>query len=606
MLKQKAKLINILVIVLVVAFALFLLSKNISQTEVVDFVSSFGIWAPIIYIVLLTSTYVIAPLSGTFVFMAGFVMFGGSIRFLLLNYVAAALSVVINFKIARIWGRGAVKKLVGEKSMSKVDDFIVDYGEKSLLLMRLFQGHFHDFISYAYGLTNINFSNYFVISLLAPIPYTVFFYFFVLKNADNVFEFSYLLFLSLVPFWIITVFLYFKYRKDIKIKQKASKINNMLIGIDGNEANIKNRVGVNRYAYEVLRGLHKVAHSEKGKHEFIIYLKEKPLFDLPKESGKWKYEILSGRGMWILTRLMPHLLFSGHKPAVLFSPSHYVPPFSSVPMVCSIMDLGYLKFSGQFKKYTFWQLKYWTAISINVSKRIISISNATKRDIEQNYKSAKGKVVVTPLAHDKTRYNAAISRKEVAAVKRKYNTGDDYILFLSTLKPSKNLEGFLDAYASLGKNKYPNSKHKLVVAGKKGWLYESIFEKVKKLGLTKQVVFTDYFPESEKPALYAGAKVLVAPSFWEGFGLQALESMACGTPVVVSAAGSLPEVVGSAGVIVNANSTKSISNGLLKVLKMDPKGYNKLVNRGLKQAEHFDWDITAEKTIKVIEQAVIK
>lgn len=204
--------------VLVLGIVLYVLSRNINQAKVVAFVNSFGIWAPIIYVVLLTATYVIAPLSGTAVFLAGFVLFGGSVKFVLLNYLAASISFVVNFQIARIWGRGVVGKFVGKSSMKKVDDFSDDYGEKSLLLLRLFQGHFHDFISYAYGLTKIKFSNYLIISLLAPIPWNIFFYYFVLQNADNVFEFGYLLLISLIPFWIITVYIYYRYKKDIKTK----------------------------------------------------------------------------------------------------------------------------------------------------------------------------------------------------------------------------------------------------------------------------------------------------------------------------------------------------------------------------------------------------
>src|SRR3989344_8807151 len=133
----------------------------------------------------------------------------------------------------------------------------------------------------------------------------------------------------------------------------------MLIGINGNEANIKNRVGVNVYAFELLRNIAKLQDEWKSKHKIVVYLKEKPLSDLPRESSFFKYKVIPGSHLWILTKLTPNLLFDREKPDVFFSPSHYIPPFLAIPQVCSIMDLGYLKFSEQFKFYDFWQLRLW-------------------------------------------------------------------------------------------------------------------------------------------------------------------------------------------------------------------------------------------------------
>jgi glycosyltransferase involved in cell wall biosynthesis len=264
------------------------------------------------------------------------------------------------------------------------------------------------------------------------------------------------------------------------------------------------------------------------------------------------------------------------------------------------MDVGYLEFSGQFKKYDFWQLKLWSAYSIFVSKAVIAISNSTKEDIVRHYPFASKKVVVTPLAYDKRQFNQNISPNDVRRVRNRYAIVDDYILFLSTLKPSKNVEGLIEAFG-LVKSKYQISNIKLVIAGKKGWLYESIFEEVKALGLTKEVIFTDFVPEADKAPLIAGAKVFVLPSFWEGFGLDVLNAMACGVPVVVSNKGSLPEVVGEAGVKVNPENTREIAEGLAKVLSASQIEYNMLVKKGLAQARKFSWEDTARKTIRILE-----
>jgi len=373
------------------------------------------------------------------------------------------------------------------------------------------------------------------------------------------------------------------------------------IGIDGNEANLENRVGVNQYAFNILWGLYRLGGKYKKGYKFIVYLKNQPLKDLPPEKKWWKYKILEGDRVWILMKLTPYLIKNRERIDLLFSPSHYTVPFSTVPRVCSIMDLGYLKFSGQFKKLTFWQLKAWTAISIFVSKYIIAISKATKKDIVRHYPFASKKVVVTYLAYDKSRYNRKVSPNDVRRIKKRYAIVDDYILFLSTLKPSKNIEGILDAYSSI---KSKIGRVKLVIAGKKGWMFETIFEKVEELGLGDDVIFTDYIKEEEKAPLISGARMFIAPSFWEGFGLHVLEAMACGTPVVVSDVGSLPEIVEKSGIIVDPYDSSSIAKGILKVLNLDEKGYNSLINQEIKQAEKFSWDKTARETFDLLVKAI--
>jgi len=185
----------------------------------------------------------------------------------------------------------------------------------------------------------------------------------------------------------------------------------------------------------------------------------------------------------------------------------------------------------------------------------------------------------------------------VRQVKRKYKIDKNYILYLGTLKPSKNIEGLLEAFALI-KDNFPD--YLLVIAGKKGWLFDSIFKKVKKIGLRGKVIFTDFIAEEEKASLMAGAKVFVSPSFWEGFGLIALEAMACGTPVVVSEVASFPEVVGKAGVLVNPEDVENIADGIKKVISASEKEYNEWVRQSLKQVKKFSWRKAAAETINLI------
>jgi glycosyltransferase involved in cell wall biosynthesis len=375
----------------------------------------------------------------------------------------------------------------------------------------------------------------------------------------------------------------------------------MLIGIDGNEANIAHRVGVNTYAYELLKNLSLLQEEWKNQYKLIVYLKQKPLPDMPEETANFKYKIISSRRMWVLTRLIPRLILNSDRLSVFFSPSHYLPLFTSVPQVCSIMDLGYLEFSTQFPKKVFWQLKWWSAISISISKSIIAISQSTKDDIVRHYPFSKGKIYVTHLAYDSKKFNQYISDDDVRRVRNKYSIVDDYILYLGTLKPSKNIEGLIKAFGMI-ENRF--SKTKLVIAGKKGWMFEPIYKYADKMGLNDKIVFTDFVAEEDKPPLIKGAKVFALPSFWEGFGLDALNAMACGVPVVASNIGSIPEVVGKAGILIDPNSINSIADGISKVLSMNAVEYNGIVKKGLSQVKKFSWEKTARETLTILENAI--
>lgn len=392
----------------------------------------------------------------------------------------------------------------------------------------------------------------------------------------------------------------------------------MIIGIDGNEANTEIRVGVNVYAFELLRHIYKLSELWRGKHKFIIYLKDKPLSHMPPSNSSWVYKVIPGRGVWIVTKLMPELYrekyfptknlqsnlkgeSSNLSPDIFFTPSHYIPLIAPMPRVFSIMDLGYLEFSGQFKKYDYWQLTLWTAYSILVSKCIITISLSSKKDIVRHYPFAKSKISVTYPGYDASRFNTKVPLAQVKRVRDKYKINGDYVLFLSTLKPSKNLEGLVQAMDKVIKQYQDVS---LVVAGKKGWLYDDVFKKVKALGLEDKIIFTDFIDEQDKAGLIAGAKVFALPSFWEGFGLDVVSAMACGVPVVTSKAGSLPEVAGSAGITVDPTDTDSIAKGILKVLTMNKIDYNRVVRAGLNQVKKFSWEKLARETMEILESAV--
>ncbi|MCR4324903.1 MAG: glycosyltransferase family 4 protein [Candidatus Curtissbacteria bacterium] len=364
----------------------------------------------------------------------------------------------------------------------------------------------------------------------------------------------------------------------------------MLIGVDANEANVKNRVGSGTHAFELLKQFAELATS---KHQFEIFLKEKPLEDLPKENQNFKYKVFGPKKLWTQFALPLRLL--GNKPDVFFSMTHYGPRFSRVPNVVTIYDLSYLHYPELFNKDDLYQLKSWSKYSIEGAKHIIAISQSTKDDIIKNYGVSPSKISVTYMGYDQKLFKPQ-NKSKIDNIKKKYKIGGDYIIFVGTLQPRKNIERLIEAFAEVN-SKIPDVE--LMIAGKKGWLFEPIFEKVKKLNLEKEIIFTDYVPDDDLPPLIAGAKVYILPSLWEGFGIPVIEAQACGVPVSVSETSSLPEVVDKSGFTFDPEKVPEITSSLL-VLLTDDKLRSMLIEKGFKNVKRFSWEKCAKETLKIL------
>lgn len=367
----------------------------------------------------------------------------------------------------------------------------------------------------------------------------------------------------------------------------------MLIGIDGNEANAVNRVGSGKYAFELLREF-----SKNKKHRFSIYLKGKPLPDLPEETSNFQYKVFGPKKLWTQLAL-PLNLFFGEKPDVFFSTAHYGPRFSKVPYVVTIHDLSYLHFPEHFKKNDLYQLTNWSKYSISNSKHIIVPSSSTKSDIVKNYKIKPSKITVTYEGYDRSRFKPQ-QKSTIEKIKAKYKIKGDYIVYVGTLQPRKNIERLIEAFAQIIFN-VQRSTFNLVIVGKKGWLFDSIFQRVKDLQIERNVIFTDFVPDFDLSVLISGAKVYVNPSLWEGFGVPVIEAQACGVPVVVSNTSSLPEIVGNSGILVDPENVQSLVSGIQKVLN-DTKTSSALVKKGFTNIKRFSWEKCAAQTLETLEK----
>jgi glycosyltransferase involved in cell wall biosynthesis len=189
---------------------------------------------------------------------------------------------------------------------------------------------------------------------------------------------------------------------------------------------------------------------------------------------------------------------------------------------------------------------------------------------------------------------------EVADFRRNKGLPEHFILFLGTLEPRKNIVRLLEAYALWLHERPTGTKDApaLIIAGAKGWFYETIFARVNELGLAEHVIFPGFVPAEELPWWYRAAELFVYPSLFEGFGLPVLEAMACGTPTITSNASSLPEVAGDAALLIDPEDTEGLAGAMAHVLA-EPKVAAKMRAAGLRQAARFSWARTAAQTAAV-------
>jgi glycosyltransferase involved in cell wall biosynthesis len=289
---------------------------------------------------------------------------------------------------------------------------------------------------------------------------------------------------------------------------------------------------------------------------------------------------------------------TGKRLALLHSPD-FIPPFGGrFRSVITIHDLNFIHFP-QF--LTPESARYYGQIhrAVKRADHILTDSNHTREDVI-TYLDVPSERVTTVYLGAAPVYRPITSRQEVRRTVTQYGLPSDFIIFVGTLEPRKNVPTLLRAFGRLRERGY--DVH-LAIVGRKGWLFEDIYSTVTELKLADTVHFLENVPNEDLARLYNAACCLTLPSHYEGFGLTPLEAMACGTPVVVSDRSSLPEVVGDAGLLIDPESPENLAAAVARVLD-DSALRASLRQQGLIRSAKFSWARAARQTMAVYQQVL--
>ena len=308
--------------------------------------------------------------------------------------------------------------------------------------------------------------------------------------------------------------------------------------------------------------------------------------------------VLPGRSplarLWREHVLLP-LACRREKIDLLHCPKSAIPYYSPCPVVVTLHDLIPIKHpeTEKFAAQMYWRLQI--PIAARKSSFIITDSEYARQEIMADFAVPPERITATMLGFNPAML-AARDAAEGKALRSRYGLPESYILYVGTIQPRKNIDSLIEAYARLKRDR--ENLPRLVIVGRKGWLFERLFERISELGLTHEVLFTGFVPDEDLPFIYDGACVFAYLSLFEGFGLPPLEAMACGVPVVVSNTTSLPEVVGDAGISVVPTDIDAIAAALKTVLDNHESAAT-MRNRGRERARTFSWERCARETLEI-------
>ena len=360
------------------------------------------------------------------------------------------------------------------------------------------------------------------------------------------------------------------------------------IGIDGRELREGVRTGIRRYVTEVVRvasarGLESVIYGDRGTR-------------LPPTSPTVRPVTLpAGPTQWWDQVALPRALRQDEVD-VFLSPYYKRPLRAPCPSVITIHDLYFIDYPGRRRPLRDFTLTVLARAYARGAAAIIADSEHSRQAIVARLGLPAERVVVIPVGLGREFVASAPS----PAQRDRYRLGPRYVLYVGNFLPHKNLPLLLRAWAALPASH--RGTHRLILAGGDRGGQPALAALARTLGIAASVDFSGLVADEDLPAVYGGAVALVLPSLEEGFGLPALEAMACGAPVIVSTRGALPEVVGDAGVLVDPERPEALTAALTRVLGNEIER-EAMRRRGLARAATFTAERTAGRVIEVLQAA---
>ncbi|MBN1445561.1 MAG: glycosyltransferase family 4 protein [Candidatus Omnitrophica bacterium] len=382
----------------------------------------------------------------------------------------------------------------------------------------------------------------------------------------------------------------------------------MKIAIDCRMAASKRKGGISLYTYSLVHNLAKI----DDENSYLLYLFKSRNFIKDYREIKSRFsrhknfritgKLFSSEIVRLLTeKLIPLELLTGGAD-VIHIPHPASPITLKAKLVTTIHDLIHVVPETDKWHYPRKSIKTRKKLreSILKSDMLIADSESTKNDIMKYFAVDPSKISVIYLGLDADIFHIPENAGEKENILEKYKISKKYIFFVGTLHPRKNIVRVLSSFEKIKKR---FGDYQLVIAGKKGWLYEDFFEKLGKLppDIRDDIILAGYTPLDDIPYLYNGAALSLYPSLYEGFGLPILEAMACGCPVITSNLSSMPEVAGGAAILVDPYNVEELSSAIEKVLS-DGQLRQELQDKGLERVKSFSWQKTAKETLQVYKE----
>jgi glycosyltransferase involved in cell wall biosynthesis len=353
--------------------------------------------------------------------------------------------------------------------------------------------------------------------------------------------------------------------------------------------------GVETYTYRVVEEILKLDKENKYKLFYNgvekISFPELHFLNASHIQKRWPNKLLALTTQFGFPKFEKYIGFEGN----FWMPNlNHVALSPKTKLILTVHDIS------PFARPEFYNLKrrlwHWSSHFGKLVRRadkILAVSEFTKQDLINKFNIPAGKVFVTPLGVNSEVFNLALSEDKLRQVRNSYALPGNFILYLGTLEPRKNVAGLIKAF-----DRVQSDVH-LVIAGRQGWKYGEIFDAASKSPKKNKIQFLGFVEEGDKPYLMKLASAFAFPSFYEGFGLPVLEAMALGVPVLTSSITSLPEVAGDAALLVNPYNIDEMAFGLDQLL-IDQDLRNSLVAKGLQRSAEFTWQRCAEETLKVL------